>query len=255
MVICEYGYGCQPLPLSIFKQGTGSTRHVEITYAYTSPSICAQCRLFSKLMATPPSYRRWRESPGTNGSETGDNGMGWFASGGLDRCVKVNNRAISVSFINSMQIWDLSVPHIPAKQTYTLHPRYPIRHVLWRPGYECEVAVISNPELAPPAAKTDVSKLATTPPFLSRSASSITLDTLSTVTDTDSLHPPVSPMENKGYASVPVVDDTIEIWDVRRAWVAKWSIRGSGAEGSLTGTHLPRPGFTRCDTRARRRLS
>jgi len=154
-----------------------------------------------------------------------------------------------------MQIWDLSVPHIPAKQTYTLHPRYPIRHVLWRPGYECEVAVISNPELAPPAAKTDVSKLATTPPFLSRSSSSITLDTLSTVTDTDSLHPPVSPMENKGYASVPVVDDTIEIWDVRRAWVAKWSIRGSGAEGSLTGTHLPRPGFTRCDTRARRRLS
>ena len=120
--------------------------------------------------------------------------------------------------------------HILAKPTYTLHPRYPVRHVLWRPGYECEIAVISNPELAPPAAKTDVSKLVTTPPFLSPSASSNTLDALSTITDTDLLR----------YASVPVVDDTIEIWDVRRAWVAKWSIRGSGAEGNLTGTRLPR---------------
>jgi len=143
--------------------------------------------------------------------------------------------------------------HIPAKLAYTLHTRYPVRHILWRPGYECEIAVVSNPELAPPA-KTDVSKLAATPPFLSRSVSSSTIDTLSTVTDTDSLHPPVSPMENKGYASVPVVDDTIEIWDVRRAWVAKWSINGSGAEGSLAGTLLPRPSCTRRDTRARRRL-
>ena len=39
---------------------------------------------------TPVTSLSWRESPGINGSETGDNGMGWFASGGLDRCVKVN---------------------------------------------------------------------------------------------------------------------------------------------------------------------
>ena len=59
MVIYEYGYGRQQLPLSAFKQGTGSTRHVEITYARASPSVCVQCRLFSKLMAAPPSYRRF----------------------------------------------------------------------------------------------------------------------------------------------------------------------------------------------------
>ena len=39
---------------------------------------------------TPVTSIAWRESPGRSGSETGDNGMGWFASGGLDRCVKVN---------------------------------------------------------------------------------------------------------------------------------------------------------------------
>ena len=39
---------------------------------------------------TPITSIAWREPPGTSGSETGVNGMGWFASGGLDRCVKVN---------------------------------------------------------------------------------------------------------------------------------------------------------------------
>ena len=57
-------------------------------------------------------------------------------------------------------------------------------------------------------------------------------------------------MENKGIASVPTVDDTIEIWDVRRGWAAKWSIRGSGTDGSLTGSHSPRPGFNTLDMHA-----
>ena len=128
-----------------------------------------------------------------------------------------------------------------------------MRHVLWRPGYECEIAVISNPELAPPIAKADVSKLSTTP-FLSRSPSTNALDALGVCTDAESLHPPASPMENKGIVSVPTVDDTIEIWDVRRGWLAKWSIRGSGAEGSLTGALSSCPSFVKCDMHARCRF-
>ncbi|KAK2464502.1 hypothetical protein APHAL10511_003481 [Amanita phalloides] len=172
---------------------------------------------------TPVTSLSWRDSPRMINSETIDNGMGWFASGGLDCCVKV---------------WDLTAPgsssRIPAKPTYTLHPRYPVRHILWRPGHDCEIAVISNPELAIPATKTEVSKISTTPPFLSRSTSSNTLDLLSSSTETEPQQVPASPMDNKAPAFRPA-DDAIEIWDVRRGWIAKWSVRGSGAEGSLTG--------------------
>ena len=30
--------------------------------------------------------------------------------------------------------------------------------------------------------------------------------------------------------------DVIEIWDVRRNWIAKWSVSGSGAECGVCGT-------------------
>lgn len=29
--------------------------------------------------------------------------------------------------------------------------------------------------------------------------------------------------------------DAIEIWDVRRGWIAKWSVTGSAIEGGVTG--------------------
>ena len=48
---------------------------------------------------TPVTSLSWRESPGISGSEMGDNGMGWFASGGLDRCVKVNGSIRASSFL------------------------------------------------------------------------------------------------------------------------------------------------------------
>ncbi|TFK48866.1 WD40 repeat-like protein [Heliocybe sulcata] len=58
---------------------------------------------------------------------------GWLVSGGMDRCVKV---------------WDLSAArntgHMPHRPTYMLSTSFPVRSVLWRPSYECEVAVVSN---------------------------------------------------------------------------------------------------------------
>jgi WD40 repeat protein len=163
----------------------------------------------------------WRNSPGSDGSQTGDNGLGWFASGSLDRCIKV---------------WDLTSPgsisHIPARPTYILHPRYPVRQILWRPGYDCEIAVVSNPEFA--ASKSDVSHHLT-PPFMSRppSAHGLAIDNLGHVPESEVQNVPV--MENKVPGAETVAGGTIEIWDVRRGWIAKWSVRGSGADGSLTG--------------------
>ncbi|KZT22867.1 WD40 repeat-like protein [Neolentinus lepideus HHB14362 ss-1] len=78
-------------------------------------------------------------APGGNPSAGGivslDNepGGGWLVSGGMDRCVKV---------------WDLtnslSTGHMPHKPTYTLSTSFPVRSTLWRPSYECEIAVVSN---------------------------------------------------------------------------------------------------------------
>ncbi|KAF8638431.1 hypothetical protein AX17_002213 [Amanita inopinata Kibby_2008] len=184
---------------------------------------------------TPVTTLDWRNPPGITGSETTDNGLGWFVSGGLDRCVKV---------------WDLMTPgpvsHIPSKPTYTLHPSHPVRHVLWRPGpnSECEIAIISSPELTTAASKTSVSKLSQAPlsataPLLSRPAgapSGIGGD--AAAGDADSQHSSTPPLDGKvsGGSSMAATrsDSSIEIWDVRRGWIAKWSVRSSGAEGSLT---------------------
>ena len=67
------------------------------------------------------------------------NGIGWLVSGGLDRCIKV---------------WDLTAPAVnarmPNKPTYNIHPSFPVRRVVWRPSYECELAIVSNAEFPNP---------------------------------------------------------------------------------------------------------
>lgn len=34
------------------------------------------------------------------------------------------------------------------------------------------------------------------------------------------------------------VGDSVEIWDVRRGWIAKWSVTGSAVEGGVSGRVL-----------------
>ncbi|KIL58397.1 hypothetical protein M378DRAFT_112090 [Amanita muscaria Koide BX008] len=160
---------------------------------------------------TPVTSLSWCNPSGTNNSQTADNGLGWFASGALDRTVKV---------------WDLTAPgsvsHIPSKPTYILHPRYPVRRILWRPGYECEIAVISNP---------DVSHMSSVAPsLLPRTPGT---DTATQSSEMEMQSTPNVESRGSGPTSA-AADDAIEIWDVRRGWVAKWSVRRSGAEGSLT---------------------
>ena len=135
------------------------------------------------------------------------NGLGWLVSGGLDRRVKV---------------WDLTAPglntRIPNKPTYTLHPSFPVRHVVWRPSYECELAVVSNAESST-GSNPDLSQ--------------------SIFNGSSGLE------ETKDPRLLSSGADAVEIWDVRRSWIPKWSVAGSVAEGSVTGKSPSRISLSR----------
>ncbi|TFK20632.1 WD40 repeat-like protein [Coprinopsis marcescibilis] len=162
---------------------------------------------------------------GPGGQADANNGLGWLVSGGLDRCVKV---------------WDLTSPdtsaHISSKPTYTLHPSFPVRRVSWRPGYECELAVVSNEEFAVPPLETQPSNTPTSTQsqgLLSRVGSGLGLDVMIKGFNSDFQYATVSgeaqPTHSTSYAA-----DAIEIWDVRREWVAKWSVNGTSLDGSIS---------------------
>lgn len=109
--------------------------------------------------------------------------------------------------------------------TYTLHTSFPVRRVMWRPGYECELAVVSNVEFSASSSSLDP---ASPPDPMSPNAGSIPL-------------PPVTLGGTQHQAEIASsaiksdIGDQIEIWDVRRGYIAKWAVRGSGVDGGVTG--------------------
>ena len=120
------------------------------------------------------------------------------------------------------QVWDLTVtgtdPHIPHKAAYTLHPAFPVRRVLWRPSYECEVAIVSNEEFGtgsnhelPHSTTLNQSQPQRTSALFNEEGGK-------------------NVIENKSPGS-----HAVEIWDVRREWIAKWSVTGSALEGGASG--------------------
>lgn len=133
-------------------------------------------------------------APDGGGSSTG----GWIASGSLDWTVKV---------------WDLTGPHVERTPTYTLATQFPVRRVRWRPGYECELAIVSNAEFGA-GAMSDIGDSGT-------------------VTDVDLEKPMMAPAKRR-----TDIGDPVEIWDVRRGHIAKWLVGGSAIEGGVTGTSL-----------------
>ncbi|KAI6155834.1 hypothetical protein BKA82DRAFT_1008041 [Pisolithus tinctorius] len=151
----------------------------------------------------------WCTTPGTGG--TGDDsspsmGKSWIVSGSLDHTVKV---------------WDLSgsatSSHISTKPAYTLHPAYPVRRVIWRPDYPCELAVVSNAEFGSGSS----SELMASPRLQNASSAFISAA--------------ISTTETKDKASkAGISGDSVEIWDVRRGWVAKWTVDASVSEGGVT---------------------
>ena len=140
-------------------------------------------------------------------------------------------------------MWDLTSPgsstHMPSRPTYILHPTTPVHRVAWRPGYDCEVAVVTNDDAM--TANLDGSgpgSSTPTPGLLSRVQSGLGLDAmlksfnpdvLSPLTETSApLFRSMKPQSRSG--------ETVEIWDVRRAWVPKWSLSRASPEGGIVGT-------------------
>ncbi|KAF8838899.1 hypothetical protein BDN67DRAFT_970862 [Paxillus ammoniavirescens] len=149
--------------------------------------------------STPGPYRR-ADGAGTPMDRS------WIVSGGLDHTVK---------------IWDLpessDESRIAHKPTYILHPSYPVRRVLWRPEYPCELALVSNAELgggsgaellASPRMQNAV------PTFISAAA------------------PGPEAKDKEGRSGLG--GDLVEIWDVRRGYIAKWTVDASVSEGGVT---------------------
>ncbi|KAI9433933.1 hypothetical protein H4582DRAFT_2112706 [Lactarius indigo] len=125
----------------------------------------------------------------------------------LDWCTPDGGVASSGGWIASgsldrtVKVWDLTGPHFERTPTYTLSTQFPIRRVRWRPGYECEIAV---------ACRTCV-------------MSQVWPRTV------DLEKPEVAIPKRRadmGYA--------VEIWDVRRGYIAKWLVGGSAIEGGVT---------------------
>ncbi|KAF5371397.1 hypothetical protein D9615_009674 [Tricholomella constricta] len=130
------------------------------------------------------------------------NGLGWLVSGGLDRCVKV---------------WDLTGPgantRMPSKPSYTLHPSFPVRRVVWRPAYECELAVVSNVEFSS----------GSNPDLAQNNAIGAGGAGVSNEGD-----------RHGADSRTAIAGDAVEIWDVRRGWIPKWSVTGSAGESGVT---------------------
>jgi hypothetical protein len=125
---------------------------------------------------------------------------------------------------NGRKIWDLpessDESHIAHKPTYVLHPSYPVRRVFWRPEYPCELALVSNAELgsgsgaellASPRMQNAV------PAFISAAA------------------PGPEAKDKEGRSGLG--GDLVEIWDVRRGYIAKWTVDASVSEGGVTGMY------------------
>ncbi|KAF8982530.1 hypothetical protein BDQ17DRAFT_1394052 [Cyathus striatus] len=176
-------------------------------------------------------------------------GLGWLISGGLDRCVKVwdlTSPALTSSTTFSANASNNSLsgaPHIPHKPTYVLHPSFPVRKVLWRPGYDCELTVVSNAEFSQGSESSEASSVQSiasstagvAPGILTRVGSGLGLEAM--MRGIGGSNSSAGSVDGKPPTQLPspvVQGDAIEIWDVRRGWVAKWSIPGSAAEGGVT---------------------
>lgn len=93
-----------------------------------------------------------------------------------------------------------------------------MRRVLWRPDYPCELALVSNAEFGGGSG----AELIGSPRIHNTSLSIISATALGA--------------ENKDKTKrASATGETVEIWDVRRGWIAKWAVEASPEEGWVTG--------------------
>ena len=110
------------------------------------------------------------------------------------------------------------------KPAYVLHPSYPVRRVLWRPDYPCELALVSNAEFSGGSG----AELLASPRM--QNATSCFLSTVAPASE-------AKDAEKKSGS----VGETVEIWDVRRGWIAKWTVDTSVCDGGVTGMRSRSP--------------
>ncbi|KAI1785177.1 hypothetical protein LXA43DRAFT_929347 [Ganoderma leucocontextum] len=144
-------------------------------------------------------------------------GPGCIISGGMDRCVK------------AFEVWDLTpadTRHKAHHPTYTLHTAFPVRRVLFRPGYECELAIVSNADFG---TGTEFGHGAPSPGSAGLPAA-VTPRGVAAHLDASGSEGTITPesrSKNEG-------SDPVEIWDVRRGYIAKWVVNGSAVDGGVT---------------------
>ncbi|KAJ7940535.1 hypothetical protein B0H13DRAFT_2396675 [Mycena leptocephala] len=175
----------------------------------------------------------WR-LPDEAGTNEGTGGLGWIVSAGLDRCVKVWDLSQLNSSANTP---NASAGHIPHKPTYTLHPSFPVRRVLWRPGYECEIAVVSNANAE--FGSGNFSELAgPTPGPTYASALGIGSARTGSVSTPNLLASnAIGSSKDARERGGSGIGDAVEIWDARRGWIAKWTVRLTCSDIAFRDSH------------------
>lgn len=137
------------------------------------------------------------------------------------------------------QVWDFNSStggDGPQSPVYNLHTSFPIRRVLWRPGYGCELAVVSNADFGL-GSGSDISVAASKMPSPRIAEKPIQGEPqpLAILTELKNHLNPKMPSEPIVSQTRNGVGDSIEIWDVRRQYIAKWLLNNSAVEGGVTG--------------------
>lgn len=124
---------------------------------------------------------------------------------------------------------------------YNLHTSFPVRRVLWRPGYGCELAVVSNADFGL-GSGSDVSVAASKMPSprIAEKPMQGEPQPLSILSELQNYLGPKAPFEPYVPQTRNGVGDSVEIWDVRRQYIAKWLLNNSAIEGGVTGLECPR---------------
>ena len=130
-------------------------------------------------------------------------------------------------------------PHSPI---YNLHTSFPIRRIVWRPGYGCELAVVSNADFGL-GSGSDISVAASkvSSPRIAEKPMQGEPQPLSILAELQNHLSPKAPVESIVSQPRNGVGDSVEIWDVRRQYIAKWLLNNSAVEGGVTGLQHPRP--------------
>ncbi|CUA76407.1 WD repeat-containing protein 59 [Rhizoctonia solani] len=184
------------------------------------------------------------------------NAAGWAATGGMDKTVK---------------IWDMSGQPMFTQPIHTLHTTHGVRQVAWRPGHETELAVVhltsgissqktgilgSTTSLVGIDMSLQIHGHGTKTPMLSSSPASHFIargpshrqralshsENLISSNSVDNLVQLGTTSQNTQAVAYDGDADRIEIWDVRRNWVAKYVVGDSVADGPVTELVWPNSG-------------